>query len=95
MIRIELFANQSLQDMIINNLEGVIPDFFYSVVPLSHGRGKDSYKLGTATWPETNFILIAYCDDSQEQAVRTVIQYVKSKFPDEGVKLFILHEQQP
>jgi len=92
MIRIEIFANQSMQETIVNNLEQVIPGFLYSIVPLIQGKGKNSYKLGTTTWPETNFILIAYGDDSIEKTVQCVMKYIKGKYPDEGIKLFILHD---
>ena len=93
MIRAEIFANQSMEELIINNLEAAIPGFLYSVIPLAHGRGGDSRKLGTTTWPETNIILIAYCDDDKEPTIQTVVDYVKEKFPDEGIKLFILHDK--
>ena len=92
MIRTEIFANQSMQELLINNLEAVIPDFFYSIVPLAHGRGGETYKLGTTTWPETNVIIISYCDEDKETAIRTVVDYVKEKFPQEGIKLFVLHD---
>ncbi len=93
MIRAEIFANQSMQDMLINNLEAAIPGFLYSIVPLAHGRGGESYKLGTTTWPETNIILIAYCDDEKESAIRTVVDYLKEKCPAEGIRLFVLHDR--
>lgn len=92
MIRVEIIANQSVEERIKNNLEAVIPDFYYTVIPLVYGRGAESRKLGTTTWPETNFILVAYCEDKYETDIRTVIDYVKSKFSDEGIKLFIMHE---
>lgn len=92
MIRIEIFANQSMQEKIVSNLEAAVPGFLYTLVPLAHGRGKKTRKLGTTTWPETNVILIAYCGDEDEQTVRTVICYLKKKFPGEGVKLFVLHD---
>ena len=92
MIRVEIFANQSMQDLLINNLETAVPDFFYSIVPLAHGRGGETYKLGTSTWPETNVIIIAYCDDNKETAIKTVVDYLKEKFPTEGIKLFVLHD---
>jgi hypothetical protein len=92
MIRIEIIANQSVQREIVNTLEQVIPGFLYSIIPLIHGRGKKEYKLGTTTWPETNFILIAYGDDLIEKTVQSVIRHIKAKFPDEGIKLFIIHE---
>ena len=92
MIRAEIIANQSVKDEIVENLEKVIPDFLYSVVPLVEGRGKNSRKLGTTTWPETNFILIAYTDDQNESKIRAVISFIKQKFPTEGIKLFVLHD---
>ena len=93
MIRIEIIANQSVEEEIIKNLEAVMPDFCYSLLPLIYGRGKESYKLGTTTWPETNFILLAYCDDKKEDDIKTVIEYEKKKFPNEGIKIFVLHEK--
>ncbi len=93
MIRIEIIANQSTQDVIINNLEAVIPDFYYTIVPLAYGRGRDSRKLGTSTWPETNFLLLAYTDDENEKSIETVVSYVKEKHSDEGIKLFVMHDE--
>lgn len=81
MIRIEIIANQSVHEEIIKNLEAVIPDFCYSTIPLVYGRGKNSRKLGTTTWPETNFILIAYCPETAETDIQTVIEYEKKKIP--------------
>ena len=92
MIRVEIIANQSVHEEIIKNLEAVIPDLCYSEIPLVYGKGKDSRKLGTTTWPETNFILIAYCPLNYEMDIRTIIEYEKTKFTDEGIKIFVLHE---
>ncbi len=95
MIRVEIIANQSVHEEIIKNLEAVVPDFCYSLIPLVYGRGKNSYKLGNTTWPETNFILIAYCPETAETDIQTVIEYEKKKFPDEGIKIFVLHDKKP
>ena len=95
MIRVEIIANQSVHEEIIKNLEAVVPDFCYSLIPLVYGRGKKSYKLGTTIWPETNFILIAYCPETAETDIQTVIEYEKKKFPDEGIKIFVLHDKKP
>ena len=93
MIRIEIIANQSVKDEIIENLEQLIPDFLYTTIPLANGRGKASYKLGTVTWPEMNFILIAYAEDALENKVSHIIRYMKLKFPNEGIKIFIMHDE--
>lgn len=93
MIRIELIANQSTEDALVQNLEAVIPDFYYTIIPLAYGRGKDSRKLGTVTWPETNILLLAYTEDANEKNIETVVSYVKEKHPEDGIKLFIMHDE--
>lgn len=93
MIRIEIIANNSVQEEILNNLEAIIPDFYYTIIPLAYGKGRQSRKLGTTTWPETNFMMISYCDEKYEKTICTVMEYIKSKFTAEGINLFILHER--
>ena len=88
MTRIEIIANLSVQDDIVDGLESAIDGFFYTVVPVVHGRGREARMLGTATWPEENFMLIAYIDDLAHDAARAVVGRVKERFPTEGVKLF-------
>ena len=93
MIRIEIIANQSLEAELTTSLEQAIPDFMYTVIPLVTGRGGDSRKLGDSTWPETNIIIISYADDSVEERVEKVVNFIKKKFPTEGTKLFVLHDK--
>lgn len=90
MYRVEIIANQSVQDDIIEALEEYIPDILYTVIPLVHGRGKAGYKLGTSSWPEENFALFAYIDKKDAAKVKAIIAAVKKRFPDEGVKVFFV-----
>lgn len=90
MYRAEIIANQSVQDDIIELLEENIPNVLYTIFPLVVGRGKKNYKLGTSTWPETNFVLVSYIEDSEKEKVEKIIQAIKNRFPDEGVKLFFV-----
>lgn len=90
MYRAEIIANQSVQEEIIDLLEEHIPNILYTIIPLVVGRGKDSYKLGSATWPETNFVLVSYIEDEQVNIVRSIIKAIKEKFNGEGVKLFFV-----
>ncbi len=94
MKRIELIANRSVQDEVIDGLESAIPDFFYTLVPVVHGRGRQRRRLGSATWPEENFLIIAYVDDEDAEAVNSVIAELKARFPIEGIKLFTLSEKE-
>ncbi|MBQ6780986.1 MAG: hypothetical protein IJP62_07100 [Treponema sp.] len=88
MYRAEIIANQSVQDDIIEALEDHIPQILYTIVPLLHGRGGADRKLGTSTWPETNFALFSYVEDKDKPVVDAVLAAIKAKFPDEGIKLF-------
>ena len=63
MKRMELIANRSVENEIMVALEESIDEFFYTLIPELQGRGKTKYRLGTATWPEMNFLLISYLDD--------------------------------
>lgn len=89
MCRIEIIANKSVQDDVIDVLEDNVTDILYTIIPVVYGRGKRDRKLGTGTWPETNFLLFSYVKKSQIPIIRGAIQALKQKFPNEGIKLFI------
>jgi len=90
MKRIELIANRSVESEILEALEESIPDFYYSLLPQINGKGKTKFRLGTATWPELNFLLISYLDDISAANAKKAIKDVKERFPKEGIKLFIM-----
>ena len=94
MYRAEIIANQSVQDDIIEALEQYVPNILYTIVPLVNGRGADDYKLGSATWPETNFLLVSYIQDGEKETVQAVIDAAKRKFADEGIKLFFVKAEE-
>jgi hypothetical protein len=85
----ELIANKSVEREIIDALEKDIDRFFYTLIPELHGRGKTKYRLGSATWPEMNFLLVSYLDDADTVKVKEIIREVKERFPKEGIKFFI------
>jgi len=93
MTRIEIISNRSVQTDIVETLEANIEDFFYTILPVVHGRGKQRRKLGTAIWPEENFMLVAYADDAAAERARGVVAEIKKRFPNEGIKLFTLSEK--
>ena len=90
MKRLELIANRSVENEIIEALEGSVSDLFYTLLPQIHGRGKTKYRLGTATWPETNFLLISYLDNEDAAKAEAAIRGVKERFPREGIKVFFM-----
>lgn len=90
MIRAEIIANNSVQEDIIEVLEENVPGILYTVVPLVVGRGGADRKLGTTTWPETNFAMFSYIEDKYKRVVKACVDAVKTRFPDEGIKLFFV-----
>jgi len=94
MYRVEIISNKSVQDDITEALEVNVPEILYTILPLAYGRGGDDYKLGTSTWPETNFVLISYVQDSDILKVRSVINAIKEKFKNEGIKMFSIKSEE-
>jgi hypothetical protein len=90
MYRVEIISNKSVEEDITEALEEFVPGICYTSIPLAYGRGKDDYKLGTTTWPETNFVLVSYVEDKDLNTVRSVLAGVKNKFSSEGIKLFVV-----
>ena len=86
--RAEIISNQSVEDDIIELLEQEIPDIQYTVIADAQGRGNTSKKLGTAVWPEQNFILYAYVTKEDASKIKAIISAVIKKFPKEGITLF-------
>ena len=90
MKRMELIANKSVENEIIEALEKNIEGFYYTLIPELHGRGKNKYCLGTATWPELNFMLISFLEDPDAVKAENIIHEIKKSFPREGIKLFMM-----
>ena len=86
--RMEIISNQSVEEDITDLLEQEIPEIEYTVVPVVHGRGVHAKKLGTTSWPETNFLLFAYIDEVAAKKAKAIISAVKKKFSGEGISLF-------
>lgn len=90
MYRVEIIANISVQDDIIDKLEENIENFFYSIIPVVHGRGRQKRRQGSTIWPEENFILISYVESSSLAVIKHCITMLKEKFPTEGIKIFAI-----
>ena len=88
MVRVEIIANQSVQDDIIEKLENELPELEYSMIPAVHGKGKTAHKLGNNIWPEENFLLFSYTDESSASKIKELVQAVKTRFPREGISCF-------
>lgn len=87
-IRVEIIANQSVQEDIIETLEKEISGIEYTLEENIFGKGKLSRKLGNSVWPEMNFRLTIYCSSENSQIIRNSVEQIKDKFKGEGISIF-------
>ncbi len=90
--RVEIVANQSVEDDIAELLEHNIPELEYTVIPTVHGQGLHTKKLGSSTWPEQNFLMFSYVDKEKAAAIKDIITKIQAKFPKEGISFFCVEE---
>jgi len=88
MIRIEIYANNSVEENILEALAKNEVGKFYTKIPGILGVGSSGPRMGDAVWPEENFALIIWCEEDEARGIKQAIDTVKEKFPDEGIKLF-------
>jgi nitrogen regulatory protein PII len=87
MKRIEIIANHSVEDYIMELLEksGIKA---YTKVPVVYGRGNSNPKMGTSVWPEENFLLIVYTEEIDASVLKAGLAELKVKYQGEGIKYF-------
>jgi hypothetical protein len=90
MKRLEVIANQSVREDLIEGLSAAIPRFQYTVISPVQGAGARKKKLGDGVWPEENFILISYLEADAAQAARAFLVRLVERYPDEGIAFFEL-----
>ena len=90
MIRVEIIANHSVEENILDALKYEGVGKYYTKYPTIHGVGTSGPRMGDAIWPEENFAMVIWCEEDEAQGIERAVGFVKKKFPDEGIKLFSL-----
>jgi len=88
MYRLEIIANRSVEENILEALAKEQAGKYYTKIPNVLGVGACGPRMGDAIWPEENFALIIWCEREEAIGIRRAIKNVKEKFPGEGIKLF-------
>jgi hypothetical protein len=88
MIRVEIIANHSVEENILEALAKEGAGKFYTKFPKILGVGASGPRMGDAVWPEENFALVIYCELEEARGIQRAIANVKKQFPGEGIKLF-------
>ena len=90
MKRIEIIANRSIQEDMLDAFKKADIVKHYTLIPVVLGVGNSGPRMGDHIWPEENFSLIIYCDEPESLKIKEVISELKSFFTNEGIKLFEL-----
>jgi hypothetical protein len=90
MIRIEIIANHSVEENILETLKAEGVGKYYTKYPSVFGIGSAGPRMGDAVWPEENFALVVWCEEEEARGIEQAVAIVKEHFPDEGIKLFKL-----
>ena len=88
MIRLELVANHSVEENILEALKNEGAGKYYTKYPTVFGVGTSGPRMGDAVWPEENFALVIWCEEEEAKGIKRAIASVKEHFPDEGIKIF-------
>jgi len=88
MKRVEIIANRSVQEDIMEALAAAQVAKHYTLLPIVHGSGRQGRRTGETVWPEENFDLVVYCEEEEERAIERAVATVKEHFPHEGIKVF-------
>jgi hypothetical protein len=93
MVRVEIIANHSVEENILDAFarEGV--GKLYTKYPSVFGVGNSGPRMGDAVWPEENFALIVWCEEEEARGIARAVAAVKKQFPDEGLRIFGIHPE--
>lgn len=90
MKRIEIIFSQAIEEDILDTLSKVPEAQFYTIIPQVWGKGYSTPKMGSPVWPETNEIMIIYCDDVVEKKITGPLRKLQDKFTREGLAYFVM-----
>ena len=88
MIRVEIIANHSVEENILDALKFEGVGKYYTKYPSIFGVGSSGPRMGDAIWPEENFAMVIWCDEEEARGIKRAVSFVKDRFPDEGIKIF-------
>jgi hypothetical protein len=93
MYRIEIIANRSVEENLLEALKDEGAGKFYTKFPNILGVGSSGPRMGDAIWPEENFALVVWCEEEEARGIARAAARVKEHFPGEGIKIFGMPEQ--
>ena len=88
MIRLEIIANHSVEENILEAFKKADVGKYYTKYPVIYGVGTSGPRMGDAIWPEQNFAMVLWCEKEEAGKIKAAVKAVKEQYPDEGIKIF-------
>ena len=88
MKRIEIIANRSIEEDMMEAFGKAEVARHYTKVPIVVGVGNSGPRMGDHIWPEENFMMVIYCEEDEARKIRDIIEELKGFFVNEGIKIF-------
>jgi len=88
MIRLEIVANHSVEENILEALKDEGVGKYYTKYSNIYGVGTSGPRMGDPVWPEENFALVIWCEEEEGRGIERAVETVKKQYPDEGIKVF-------
>ena len=88
MLRVELIANRSVEENILDALKFENAGKHYTKYPGILGVGNSGPRMGDAIWPEENIVFVFWCEEEEALSIERAVAFVKERFPSEGIKMF-------
>jgi len=90
MKRMEIIANSAVEEDIMEIMEHLDGQGYYTKINNVHGVGSCGPRKGDHIWPEENSLFIVYGEKEEMEMLETALTGLKTRFPDVGIKYFIL-----
>jgi len=90
MKRMELIADRTIENEIINTLRDNINGFYYSLLPQIPGNEKPDYSSKKGIWTNLHFLLISFLEDDEAYKAKIIINDFIQQFPNEKIKLYLM-----
>ena len=88
MLRLEIIANHSVEENILEALQKNGVGKYYTKYPTIFGVGVSGPRMGDSVWPEENFALVIWCEEDEARRIEQAVEGVREQFPDEGIRVF-------
>ena len=88
MLKTEVYANRSVEENLLAEIEGKIPGIAYSFFENVQGRGRSGIRRGTAIWPELNVLYVFFGSRADAALILDAVKSVKKEYPQEGIKIY-------